>query len=99
MVDLPTLIPDVEVLLALEPEELGDVILQIFRDRPNALLSPGIVVSQVWPTHSYGEGRYPGSSRQDVELAVAEAFAWLQAQGLVIRSPGPNGSNGYSVLS
>lgn len=99
MILLTSLIPDVSVLLALEPEELGGQILAMFRNQPDALLSPGAIVSHAWPTHGFGEGAYPAQSREGVEMAIAEAFAWLQANGLLIRAPGPNGVNGYLVMS
>lgn len=99
MPTLPARIPDADVLLALTPEELSEQLVSMFNEHPTALCSPGAVVSQVWATHSSGAGAYPSHYRDDVEMAVAEAFAWLQAQGLLIRAPGPNGSNGYLILS
>jgi uncharacterized protein (TIGR02391 family) len=95
--DLPTLIPDAAVLLALPAEELAGQLLTVFRDRPAALWSPDAVVSQIWATHGNGAGAYPSHYRDDVALAVGEAFAWLQAQALLIRAPNPN--NTYLVLS
>lgn len=99
MPDLLARVPDAEVLLALTPEELSGQLVAMFNERPTGLCSPGAVVSQIWPTHGFGAGAYPAHYRDDVEMAVAEAFAWMQAQGLLVRAPGPNGSNGYLVLS
>lgn len=97
MPDLPTLIPDATVLLALAPEELGGQLLTVFRERPGGLLSPDAIVSQIWSTHGSGAGAYPSHYRAEVEMAIGEAFAWLQAQALLIRAPNPN--NTYLVLS
>ena len=99
MQNLPIRIPDAEVLLALTPEELSEQLLAMFNEQPDALCSPGAVVSQIWATHSFGNGAYPIHHRDDVEMAIAEAFAWMQAQGLLVRAPGPNGSNGFLTLS
>jgi len=95
--DLRSLIPDAAVLLALAPEELGGQLLTIFRDRPSAHWSPGAVVSQIWSTHGSGTGAYSNHYRDDVVMAIGEAFAWLQSQGLLIPAPSPN--NTFLVMS
>lgn len=97
MANLPDLIPDVDILLSLTPEELGEQMIEILREQPNALLSPGAIVSQAWPTHSFGDGAYPRQYQKEVELAVEEAFAWLRAQVLLVRAPQPNAT--YFILS
>ncbi|OYY69103.1 TIGR02391 family protein [Sphingomonas sp. 28-63-12] len=99
MPNLTTRIPDVQVLLALTPEELSEQLVAMFNESPNSLVSPGIVVSHIWATHSSGAGGYPAHQRDVVEMAIGEAFAWMQSQVLLIPAPGPNGSNGYLVMS
>jgi uncharacterized protein (TIGR02391 family) len=37
--------------------------------------------------------------KDDVNLALAEAWAWLEAQGLIVPASGSNGNNGWRVLS
>ncbi len=99
MQTLPNRIPNVDVLLALPPEELAGEILSLLRTTPDVSTSSRVIISHVWPTHGFSAGAYPRSRRGEVELAIAEAFAWLVAQGLLIPEPGPNGSNGYLVMS
>lgn len=42
---------------------------------------------------------YPPNFRQQVLLALSEAWAWLEAQGLLIPALDINGRNGFRVLS
>jgi len=83
MILLTSLIPDVSVLLALEPEKLGGQILAMFRNQPDALLSPGAILRHAWPTHGFGEGAYPAQSRQSVEMAIAEASPGCRPTGFL----------------
>ena len=99
MPTLLQLLPDPEVLLDLSPSELGGIILQTFEGNPKPLRSSGASISQIWPTHSFGDGAYDRRFKDQVELAVEEAYAWLRNQGLLVKAPGPNGTNGYLVLS
>ena len=81
-------IPDVDALLALSPEELGLQILKVARDtnrdrsfamHPTAdRLTNGVDQS----------GGYPFSRFTEAERAIAEALAWLVAEGLFVRDPG-----------
>jgi len=70
-------IPDVDVFLPLEPEELGAKLLLEMTCQPN----------------------YPSSRRAEVALAFAEAWAWLEAQGLIVPVPDQSPGSGWRVLS
>jgi uncharacterized protein (TIGR02391 family) len=98
MRELPTAIPDVEVMLALEPEELGAKLLFLFRDRQQQMFSPEGLAGELWPTIPENP-QYPRQRQAEILLALREAWAWLEAQGLVVPAPDHNGRNGYKVLS
>ena len=99
MIELFRAIPDVDVLLALRPEELGAKLLflvrQLERDRS---INPANYLSEV-----SGQGgsapAYPRDRLADVELACVEAWSWLLAQGLIVPEPGSSGNNGWRQLS
>jgi uncharacterized protein (TIGR02391 family) len=42
---------------------------------------------------------YPRDKRSQITLALTEAWAWLNAQGLLVPASGENGKNGWKVLS
>lgn len=99
MGDLTTAIPDVTALLALEPEELGAKILFLARRRyGEKTFVPGNYASELLGQFG-GAGGYPANSESEVQLAIIEAWAWLEAQGLVVPEPGMNGQNGWRRLS
>ena len=105
MHELASVIPDSNVLLAIEPEELGGKILFLLRKRlqraPNDsqfLLSN--LLQELWQ-RSYLPGHttaYPAVKRNEIDLAIAEAWAWLAAQGLLVAKPQAGGIDWY-VLS
>jgi len=98
--DLVLAIPDRSVLLALEPEELGAKLLFLVRQRDGGnMFHPGNLILELSPQHQSDTGGYPGGAGLDVQLAVMEAWAWLEVQGLVIPEPGMNGTNGWRRLS
>jgi uncharacterized protein (TIGR02391 family) len=107
MYELPSIIPDVNDVLALEPEELGAKLLFLMRRRVHNHASPfhgnGLLHCgnlQLEPFNPLGNyARYPQSALEQFELAFAEAWSWLEAQGLLVPAPGSNGSNGFRVLS
>jgi hypothetical protein len=101
MKELPALIPDVDVLLALEPEELGAKLLFALRERREGTFHRTNLNEELWsPVPGYAAHPvYPRPREYEVELAVSEAWAWLEAQGLIIPAPGTNGENGWRRLS
>jgi len=103
MRDLVKAIPEVEALLALQPEELGAKLLFLVRARltqePSFMPHLGNMQNEMQGGRHDGWPTYPVHRSADVELAIAEAWAWLQAQGLLVDAPGMNGGNGFRVLS
>jgi uncharacterized protein (TIGR02391 family) len=90
-------------LLALEPEELAAKLLFLIRRRPDLgeRYHPNNLDSELWASvHSFRHIlSYPREREAEINLAVAEAFAWLEAQGLGVPDSGLNGSNGWKRLS
>ena len=88
MYELPRVIPDVEVLLALEPEALGAKLLFLARRRspPLDVFLPSQLNDELWPqtTLPNQQTAYPRESREAVDLALSEAWAWVEAQGLIV---------------
>jgi len=96
--ELIAAIPDADVLLALEPEELGAKMLFLVRSKNEHMFNPNGMTCDLWEPHS-GRAQYPREKERDIELALIEAWGWLEVQGLVLPAPGQNGRNGYRVLS
>lgn len=96
---ITTLIPDVDVHLQLAPEELASTILRLASQR----LQNGMIHAQALTPdleESYGNPcPYPANRRQEVRMAVAEAWNWLCLQGLLVPELDVNGANGFMRLS
>lgn len=103
MLNLAQAIPDVEALLALEPEELGAKLLFLLRKRnlSNSAFNPSNLNGELWtfPPLPNQEPPYPRQRRNEIELALSEAWAWLEAQGLIVPDADINGRNGFRRLS
>jgi uncharacterized protein (TIGR02391 family) len=98
------LIPDVEVFLALEPEELGAKLLFLVKKSvrfDGDMFWPPKLENELWELQSNfsPQRTYPRQRQAAVALAFSEAWAWLEAQGLIVPAPDTNGRNGYRVLS
>lgn len=100
MTSLTSLIPDVDVLVALAPEELAEVLLQLSNERQgnNLLVHFQTIATDIHGSLGVSEG-YPQNRKREAELVLAEAWNWLAVQGLLIPEPGTNGSNGWMLLS
>jgi uncharacterized protein (TIGR02391 family) len=103
MFELTKVIPDVTVLLTLEPEELGAKLLFLLRKRDlqRRMFSPTTLNAEVWPSFPLPgqQPPYPANTREAVEIALTEAWAWLEAQGLIVRAADSNGDRGWKILS
>jgi len=88
------LVPDPDVLYQLAPEELGKVLLVVAdTNMQNGRFHPDSVQEQL------GRPWYPPNRHADVRMALAEGWAYLQQNMLLIPEPGQNGVNGFRILS
>lgn len=93
---LPELVP-IEHLLAMEAEELASIVL-LFVKEDRSLLHQGNFTSSLFQGWNPGGHKYHGRN-EEVEVAIAEAWNWLEVQGLLIPAPGTNGASGWKILS
>jgi uncharacterized protein (TIGR02391 family) len=99
MNSLPETIPDEELLLALETEELAGYVLKFGkRQSQNGLFHLGNFQSSLF-VPNVGGHKYGQKQQDEITLAVAEAWSWLEVQGLLVTAPGMNGPHGFKVLS
>ena len=78
------LIPDHELLLSLEPEELAGVVLEYLHALPES--DSQLSFHNFSAPHTVAE--YPGEHQQEITKALREAWMWLQNEGLIIPTPG-----------
>lgn len=80
---LNTIVPDPSVLMSLQPEELAIVLLEALDPQPGAkysrynLLRSGSGLTQVYPTQS----------QEAVSKGLAEAWSWLETEGILVQDP------------
>lgn len=99
MSTLISLVPDVDVLVALAPEELAESVLCLaHRKLQNNKIHLQAITSDIYGSPGTAGG-YPHHRKRDAELALAEAWNWLLVHGLLIPEPGINGNNGHMLLS
>ncbi|MCY0388405.1 TIGR02391 family protein [Robbsia sp. Bb-Pol-6] len=111
MRELPEAIPDPEVLIALEAEELAATLIFLIQKRVEAdtragaghagTFHPATFINEFWDTNIPTNGRptYPRTHQPLIDMAVIEAVAWLEAQGLIVPSDATNGHMGWRRLS
>ena len=95
VVSLRRRIPDAQVLISLAPEELASQLLsEIGPGRPH--VNQGQVNrDQI----SRFAGEYAQQHQADVEIAITEAWRWLEINIFIVPAPGINGHHGWFVLS
>lgn len=85
MPNLIDYLPTADALLELEPEDLGAILLAIVSQPPVSIrFTLSNIEMPLWNAERAG---YPHHRRQAVGRAIAEAWAWLQAEGLVMQDP------------
>ena len=85
---LYTIIPDPEVLLNLEPEELAGVVLEVLNSVDQS--AQGKLNRYNFSLdHNYKE--YPQQYWKQIGRAVMEAWVWLEHEGLIAPEPGSQG--------
>jgi uncharacterized protein (TIGR02391 family) len=98
MPQLSQLVPDAEVLLAMEPERLGGYLLEIMNSRPGR---ERMSTLDHWVYELFDGPNPPFGSqyRNAAFRALAEAWNWLEAQGLIVWPDEANGRSGFRVPS
>lgn len=93
--------PDEDVLLAAPPEVVGKALLTLAAESlQNGLFSTGAVAGPQNLCRQDVHGQYPCYSNHrssEIELAVAEAWLWLEHSLLIMPAPQPNVS--FKVLT
>lgn len=92
---LPEIIP-LDLLLAMEPEELAGFVLLSMKGDPSSLHQANFTSSLF---QGWNQGGHKYHDHNAVEVAIAEAWNWLEVQGLLVPAPGTNGANGWKILS
>lgn len=100
MIEILRAFPDPEVLIALEPEELGSKVLFILRETDQRQISIHHIMHGLTEgDRSRGIQPYDSKYRHAVEAAILEAWSWMEVQGLLVWSDLANGPNGFRRLS
>jgi len=94
MFGLWNVIPDVEVLLAMEPEELAGHMLALMLEPQNRKATFSAHNCEDSIMSDRGGNSYPRDRREATACAVVEAFVWLEGQALLV--PPLNTPVGYS---
>lgn len=97
------LIPDPEVVIALEPDELGLRVLQHLKGteqcQVHGLVSSVLGDPRLAGNHPGSVGHHPPHYRREIEQALREAWAWLEGQALLVEHPGYASPNTVRKLS
>jgi uncharacterized protein (TIGR02391 family) len=102
MTTLHSLIPDVDVLLALAPEELAPILLRLAKQarvNNNNMFTTATATPYLYGANYDSNGGYPRHKQAEIDVALAEAWNWLQVTGLMVPASEPNGRNGWFVVS
>lgn len=89
---LSDIVPNAEVLTALEPEELGLRLLPWIRNLPSGNRELGYALREV----REGPGEFRG---EWVRIAIREAWAWLEGAALLFEAPGYGSPSALRILS
>lgn len=96
---LERIIPSVDMLLSLAPEELGYVLLKVIHENvPNARFHPDSLLQDSFLRNLDKPSEYYRRERE-IEPAIAEAWQWLRINILIVPDSGTNGENGFMILS
>jgi uncharacterized protein (TIGR02391 family) len=87
-------LPTADALLELSPEDLGMIVLHLVQKERTANVAVSNLEMSLWNANSAG---YPAHKRMPVARAFAEAWQWLQTEGLLMVAP--DQSNGFFCLT
>lgn len=96
-------LPDIDLLLAMEPEELAAALLLSLRHEclrnSQRMVHRTNFLSSILTADNYSRSRFPAERSSEVERAVTEAWMWLEGQGLLVPAGTANGPAGWRTLS
>lgn len=76
------IIPDVETLLDLQPEEIGGVILEILNSAP---------ITEIHSANNFllrsTYGQYPNQHHEEIARNLSEGWVWLESEGMLAQAP------------
>ena len=101
MREFPNAFPDPEVPIALPTEELAGRLLSFLavRDREQHAALHCQNMCADFDRHPVNEGGYQPAARDNFKEAFVEAWAWLEAQGLLVPTTDYSGVNGFRRVS
>jgi uncharacterized protein (TIGR02391 family) len=92
---LPRDIPDVDVLIGLDPEELAGPLLRVIQAQlQNDQISAHNMINGLFGNETSSpdrDGRYPPVRADEIRMAVTEAWNWLVVHSLVVPLPSSGG--------
>ena len=91
-------LPSSEILLELEPQEFGAILLEAVRQGQDRRVHVNQAYEAFFPVGQEHIG-YRRAQREAVQGALIEAWSWLEAQGLLVWDDFANGPNGFRRLS
>lgn len=98
MIALAKEIPDVDVMLSLNVEDLALLLLELLqRDGDPGAVNCGNLNNEIWASGS-DTPLYSRERRHDVQQAITEAFMWLQSAVLLIPADPGNPGHGWFKL-
>jgi uncharacterized protein (TIGR02391 family) len=86
--------PGADSLVAVAPEDLGIVLLQLVQQERGPRVTLPNLEMPLWNANTTA---YPQHARMPVGRAIAEAWQWLQNEGLLM--PDPDQPNGWFCLT
>lgn len=102
MASIASLVSDFDLLRKLSPEELAFHVLQAVRgNMQNGMFTLESLRTQRGPGMLQASGVSWGYGQQneaEAELAVTEAWRWLEFNLFILPAPAPNANNGWHVL-
>lgn len=96
---LVDILPDADVVVALEPDELGLDILRVLAKWPTRQDLTLALFLQVVQGNAQLPGQYPPARGAEIAQAIREAWAWLEGAALLIEHPRYYAPNDHRILS
>jgi uncharacterized protein (TIGR02391 family) len=99
MPGLRDIVPSRDIVLQMQPQELAQILLSFVRPYIQNGIFLTEPVGKVQSGRGYTHFGYADGNDPAVERAAAEAWAWMERNGLILPAPGINGAHGWKQLS